>query len=73
MVDKTILNGGDFMVYKPTYNWGASHCSCYISHMLHGAGIFAYIWVIFKLRQMLANIPAPWSILDIQRFHGFQH
>ena len=22
MVDITIVNGGYFMVYKPTYNWG---------------------------------------------------
>ena len=27
--------------------------------MLHGAGIFTYIWVIL-FGQMLVNIPAPW-------------
>ena len=27
MVDITIVNGGYFMVYKPTYIWGAPSCS----------------------------------------------
>ena len=31
----------------------------YLSQMLHGAGIFTYIWVIFGV-SMLVNIPAPW-------------
>ena len=26
IVDITIVNGGYFMVYKPTYNWGAPSC-----------------------------------------------
>ena len=26
MVDITIVNRGYFMVYKPTYNWGAPSC-----------------------------------------------
>ena len=35
----------------------------FISHMLHGAGIFTYKTGWF-LGQMLVNIPAPWSIWD---------
>ena len=29
MVDITIVNGGYFMVYKPTYVWGALSCTIY--------------------------------------------
>ena len=31
-----------------------------LTQMLHGAGIFTYIWVTFW--KMLITIPAPWSI-----------
>ena len=31
-------------------------CLCFMTHMLHGAGIFTYIWVIL-FGQMLVNIP----------------
>ena len=49
IVDLPIQNGWIFQFAMSVYQ----------THMLHGAGIFTYIWVIL-FGQMCVNIPAPW-------------
>ena len=46
MVDVTVVNGGYFMVYKPTYNWGAPSPS--ITYIPCWLVVYLPLWTIWK-------------------------
>ena len=58
---------------KPANITGGPHIVVIIYPICSMVLVYSPIFGVILFGHMLANIPAPWSILDIQRFHGFQH
>ena len=60
----------DMIWYDSNIPWFQSW---FVAHMLHGAGIFTYIWVMIWANVTI-NIPAPWSIWVVEWcFHTSFH